>query len=158
MVEVGPADPADGDARWCIARYVDELAERFENGFDPAESLPADDADLRPPHGVLLLARLHRQPIGCGAVKLHGREPAELKRMWVARTGRGLGIGRRMLRELEAFAAAAGAPAVRLETNRALAEAIALYRSSGYREVDAFNDEPYAHHWFEKALEPAPAA
>jgi hypothetical protein len=41
---------------------------------------------------------------------------------------------------------------LRLETNRALAEAIALYRAAGYREVAAFNDEPYAHHWFEKSL------
>jgi hypothetical protein len=41
---------------------------------------------------------------------------------------------------------------VRLETNRALKEAIQLYRASGYREVEAFNTEPYAHHWFEKEL------
>ena len=39
-----------------------------------------------------------------------------------------------------------------LETNRALTEAIALYRSAGYREVPAFNDEPFADHWFEKQL------
>jgi hypothetical protein len=37
-------------------------------------------------------------------------------------------------------------------TNRALTEAIALYRSAGYREVPPFNTEPYAHHWFEKTL------
>ena len=43
---------------------------------------------------------------------------------------------------------------MRLETNRSLNEAIQLYRSSGYREVARFNDEPYAHHWFEKALNP----
>jgi hypothetical protein len=41
---------------------------------------------------------------------------------------------------------------VRLETNQRLTEAIGLYRSSGYREVSAFNDEAYAHHWFEKVL------
>ena len=45
-----------------------------------------------------------------------------------------------------------GARVVRLETNRALSEAIALYRGSGFREVAAFNDEPYADHWFEKRL------
>jgi hypothetical protein len=41
---------------------------------------------------------------------------------------------------------------VRLETNKTLSEAIRLYRSAGYDEVAAFNDEPYAHHWFEKRL------
>lgn len=54
--------------------------------------------------------------------------------------------------ELEQHARQAGARAVRLETNRALTEAIELYRSCGYREVAAFNAEPYAHHWFEKRL------
>lgn len=43
-------------------------------------------------------------------------------------------------------------PVVRLETNESLVEAIALYRSAGYAEVEPFNDEPYAHHWFEKRL------
>jgi ribosomal protein S18 acetylase RimI-like enzyme len=102
----------------------------------------------------LLLARLRGEPVGCGALKFHGDEPAELKRMWVADSARGLGIGRRLLQELERRAAAGGARVVRLETNETLAEAIALYRSAGYREVDAFNDEPYAHHWFEKRLTP----
>jgi ribosomal protein S18 acetylase RimI-like enzyme len=72
--------------------------------------------------------------------------------MWVAESARGLGIGRRLLEELESRAASAGARTVRLETNKALTEAISLYRSAGYREVDAFNDEPYAQHWFEKQL------
>jgi len=74
--------------------------------------------------------------------------------MWVAPAARGLGLGRRLLACLEAEAAASGARTVRLETNHTLAEAISLYRASGYREVAAFNDEPYAHHWFEKTLEP----
>lgn len=72
--------------------------------------------------------------------------------MWVEPEARGLGLGRRILRELEQLARDGGAQVVRLETNRALSEAIALYRKSGYREVAAFNDEPYAHHWFEKRI------
>ena len=76
--------------------------------------------------------------------------------MWVAGTARGLGVGRRLLSDLEARAAAGGARTVRLETNRALTEAIAMYRSAGYREVPPFNDEWYAHHWFEKDLGPPP--
>jgi ribosomal protein S18 acetylase RimI-like enzyme len=72
--------------------------------------------------------------------------------MWVSPAARGLGLGRRILLELEHLAGASGARMVRLETNRALAEAIQLYRSTGYREVAAFNTEPYADHWFEKTL------
>jgi hypothetical protein len=53
---------------------------------------------------------------------------------------------------LERHARKAGVKVLRLETNRALSEAIHLYRRSGYVEVEAFNAEPYAHHWFEKQL------
>lgn len=72
--------------------------------------------------------------------------------MWVADDVRGLGIGRRMLQALEAEASALGLRVLRLETNRELGEAIRLYRTAGYREVPRFNDDPYAHHWFEKRL------
>ena len=99
------------------------------------------------------MASLRGEPIGCGALKLHGDGTAEIKRMWVADSARGLGIGRRLLTELEAHAAERGAGTLRLETNRALVEAIGLYRSSGYVEVPAFNAEAYAHHWFEKRID-----
>ena len=147
------ADPASPEARACMAAYFAELGERFDGGFDPGSSLPATDADLVEPAGLLLLARLHGEPVGCGALKFHAWEPAELKRMWVANRARGLGLGRRLLTELEDQARRHGATAVRLETNQALTEAITLYRSSGYAEVAAFSDEQYAHHWFEKQLD-----
>ena len=54
--------------------------------------------------------------------------------------------------------AAEVARTVRLETSDLLHEAIALYRSAGYEEVPAFNDEPFAHHWFAKDLGAAPRA
>ena len=76
--------------------------------------------------------------------------------MWVAPAARGIGLGRRLLQELERLAREAGVEVLRLETNRSLGEAIALYRSGGFLEVAAFNDEPYAHHWFEKRL-PSPS-
>jgi DNA-binding MarR family transcriptional regulator/GNAT superfamily N-acetyltransferase len=152
LVRLEVEDPTTADARWCIAQYFAELNARFETGFDPARSLPADVQELVMPRGLLLLARLREQPVGCGALKFHPDAPAELKRMWVAPHVRGLGLGRRLLSALEDHARAGGASVVRLETNRALAEAIAMYRASGYREVPAFNAERYAHHWFEKSL------
>jgi DNA-binding MarR family transcriptional regulator/predicted GNAT family N-acyltransferase len=152
MVRVAIEDPATPDAKWCFEQYFAELNERFEMGFNPALSIPADALDLTRPAGILLIARLGDRPIGCGALRLHGDKPVELKRMWVAPAARGLGLGRRLLGELERFAGEAGASVIRLETNQALNEAIVLYRRSGYVEVDAFNNEPYAHHWFEKRL------
>jgi DNA-binding MarR family transcriptional regulator/GNAT superfamily N-acetyltransferase len=152
MVQIAPRDPADPQAQHCLREYVSELDRRFEGGFDPEHSISADAPELRPPAGLLLVASLSSEAVGCGALKLHPGEPTEIKRMWVAESVRGLGVGRRLLAELEAHAAQASNPIVRLETNAALTEAIALYRSAGYREVAPFNDEPYAHHWFEKDL------
>ena len=152
LVEVAVTEPSDPDARACMAAYFAELGRRFDAGFDPARTMSVTEAELRLPAGLMLVARLHGEPVGCGALKLHGRAPAEIKRMWVSGSARGLGIGRRLLAELERRAAEHGARVVRLETNRSLVEAIALYRSTGYTEVPAFNAEAYAHHWFEKRL------
>jgi len=152
LVEIAVEDPRTPDGRWCLQQYFAELADRFDAGFDPALSITRED-ELTPPHGLLLVARLHEEPVGCGGLsRLRDAAAPEVKRMWVAPSVRGLGLGRRILRELERHAAAAGASTIRLETNKALDEAIQLYRSSGYREVPAFNDEPYAHQWFEKRL------
>ena len=72
--------------------------------------------------------------------------------MWVDPSARGLGLGTRVLQHLEHLARRRRLARLRLETNKALAEAQTLYRRNGFREVPAFNDEPYAHHWFEKTL------
>jgi DNA-binding MarR family transcriptional regulator/GNAT superfamily N-acetyltransferase len=153
MVDVSPIDPAHADAQHCLHEYFAELDLRFESGFDPALSIPADVDDLRPPAGVLLMASLRGDPIGCAVLTFHGDDPATIKRMWVAESARGLGVGRRLLTDLETYAADHGVLAIRLETNQALVEAISLYRSAGYREVAPFNDETYAHHWFEKRFD-----
>jgi DNA-binding MarR family transcriptional regulator/predicted GNAT family acetyltransferase len=152
MVELRPADPAGTDARGCLRAYFAELDRRSELRFDPSQGSSAEPHELRPPAGTFLVAYLRGEPIGCGAVKHRHGEPSEIKRMWVAESARGLGIGRRMLEHLERRARRAGATTVRLDTNRALVEAIALYRSSDYSEIPRFNDEPFAHHWFEKRL------
>jgi len=153
LVKIAVADPTSASAQYCINAYFSELDARFDDGFDPVRSTPVDSAELTEPAGLLLLAWLREAPIGCGALKFHGQEPAEIKRMWVASSARGLGVGRRMLAELEQRARIRGVTTVRLETNRTLQEAISLYRKAGYIEVDPFNDEPYAHHWFEKRLD-----
>jgi ribosomal protein S18 acetylase RimI-like enzyme len=90
--------------------------------------------------------------VGCGALKITGGRIGEIKRMWTAPYARGQGVARAVIRKLEATAQAASIKVVRLETNRTLKEAQALYLKEGYRKVSPFNNEPYAHYWFEKRL------
>lgn len=152
MVRFAVVDPASSDAQWCLQQYFAELEARFDAGFDQARSIPADAGQLRAPSGLLLLAYAREHAVGCGALKFHPKAPAELKRMWINPEWRGVGLGARLLAELERHARAAGVRVIRLETNEVLEEAIALYRRAGYTEVPPFNDEPYAHHWFEKRV------
>jgi ribosomal protein S18 acetylase RimI-like enzyme len=151
-VAIAPVDPAGAEAQYCLREYFADIDSRFPTGFDPDGALPLAADQLRPPHGVLLVASLGDEPVGCAGVKFLDGGVAEVKRMWVAPSARGLGLARRLLADLEARAVAAGATSARLDTNATLAEAIRLYRSAGYVEVEAFNDEPYAQHWFAKPL------
>jgi ribosomal protein S18 acetylase RimI-like enzyme len=152
LVDIAVADPSSNDAQHCLHEYFVELDGRFDTGFDPAKALPLDPAEMRDPAGTFLVARRRGEPIGCGGLKFHGERPAEIKRMWVDGSARGLGVGRRLLTELEQRARDHGCRAVQLDTNHSLTEAIAMYRSAGYREVTPFNDEPHATRWFEKQL------
>jgi ribosomal protein S18 acetylase RimI-like enzyme len=151
-VQIAPEAADSAEAALCLGAYFRELAERFETGFDPAMSITATAAEMTPPAGTLLLARLDGRPIGCAALKVKDCRIGEVKRMWVAPEARGLGLGRRLLDAVETAARGFGLAELRLETNRTLREAQALYRSAGYAEVERFNDEAYAHHWFSKPL------
>lgn len=151
-VTIGAEPPGGEDAQWCLAQYFALLNARFEGGYDPASAKPADTQDFTPPKGVFLVARALAQPIGCAGLRAAGPGIGELKRLWVAEDARGLGIGQRLLDVLEAQARTLGFDVLRLDTNRSLTEAQALYRKNGYRAVPPFNDDPYPDFWFEKRL------
>ena len=147
------AEAADSaDARLCLDAYFRELAARFETGFDVAADDSARVKDMTPPSGLFVIARLDGDAVGCGGFKRIDKTTGEIKRVWTAPPARGLGVARRVLRTLEAAAREKGLKSLRLDTNRALTEAHALYRSEGYREIARFSDNPYADHWFEKRL------
>lgn len=152
-LELERVDPTSPDARHCLAQYYQELGERFEEGFDVQASIPTPPDELTPPRGAFLVVRIDAQPIACGALMTMEPGIGYLRRMWVSPSVRGLGLGRRLLAGLEDQARELGMTTVRLETNRALEEAVKLYESSGYCAVEPFNQERYAHHWFEKDLD-----
>lgn len=151
-LQVLPEDPEGETGSCLLKRYFEELGSRFPEGFDPGRGHDIPNSAFKAPTGAFLVAYLSNQAVGCGALRYLSREVAEVKRMWVEPTRRGCGVGRRLLSELEAVASGHGCRLVRLDTSSHLGEALALYRSSGYREIDAYNDNPYAAHWFERSL------
>lgn len=153
LVELREADPEDPEAQRCLRAYYAELRRRApDRGFDPSTGATAKPHEVRPPHGAFVVVFLRGEAIGCGAVKHHPGDVTDIKRMWIADSARGLGVGRRLLERLEQLARDRGSHTARLETSDVLPEAIALYRSAGYEEVAPFNDEPFADRWFAKRL------
>lgn len=151
-------DPEHDDAVFCLEQYARELNQRSERTFDPTVGATVTPDETRPPAGRFFVAYLRGEPVGCGAVKHPTGAPAQIKRMWIAPEARGLGLGRRLLTTLEDCARDAGAYAARIETNSDLSEALALYATTGWEQVDAFNSEPYADRWLQKTLAPSPAS
>ena len=143
-------DPASNEAAAAVSRYYAELAQRFPEGFDVdayTSGAPVVDEPSR-----LVLAIRDGVPIACGTLRSLGDGVAEIKRMWVDPAVRGIGLGKRLLSQLESLASQDGYRAIRLDTNGSLVEAIALYDRSGYERISRYNDNPYAQLWFEKTL------
>lgn len=149
---VAEHDPDSPEARYCLGEYYGELDRRFDGGFDVALSRDPDGAEITRPRGGFLMAMSDGLPLGCVVLKRASDGIAELKRLWVAESARGLGIGRRLIAAVEDLAIELGATTLRLDTNRALGEAAAMYRALGWTEIARFNDDPYADFFFEKRL------
>lgn len=150
-VKLEATSPDDPEVRALYAVFIREADGPL--GIDlEAEIAAGPSAELVPPGGVLLIARVDGAPAGVGGVRHLETEVAEVKSMFVAPAHRGIGLGRTMLAELEAIAARHGCKAIHLDTSDYLTEAIGLYRSAGYREVPPYNDNPKASLWFERGL------
>lgn len=151
-VVIERVDPTSEAARWALDQYFAELDARFRNGFDRHAGGADDIAPMRPPHGAFLVMRSDGDVVGCGAVQQIDDDTDEIKRMWIHRDCRGLGLGGRMLATLESAARRHGRQRVVLDTNESLTDAIAMYERAGYRPIERYNPNPYAHHWFAKEL------
>lgn len=152
-VSISHEDPESSAAKTCLRAYFALLAERIP-GID-ATHVPDPDPEadaFRPPRGIFLIARDGGTVLGCVSLKTVEPGLGEVKRLWVAPKARGQGLARRLMAEVEAFARAAGLTHLRLDTNNALTEALALYRTSGWTPTEPFTRVFPATDWFLKRL------
>jgi DNA-binding MarR family transcriptional regulator/GNAT superfamily N-acetyltransferase len=145
-------DPRDDVSVRCLDAYYTELSKRFEQGFEVGRSRNPRAEQMVRPNGAFLVAMSDGLPIGCVGLKGVGAATAEIKRLWVAPSARGLGLARRLMESVEDAARQLSIHTLRLDTNRALQEAKQLYLATGWKEIDRFNDDPYADSFFEKSL------
>jgi putative acetyltransferase len=132
-VTIEPADPAGETAQKLINELCQELSGRY--GVAPS---PFSPSEAQMPRTIFLIARNGSQPVGCAAIRQIDDNTAEVKRMYVAVGARRLGIGRRVLAELERFANEFGYRILRLETGNRQPEAIALYENHGFHRIPPF--------------------
>jgi DNA-binding MarR family transcriptional regulator/GNAT superfamily N-acetyltransferase len=149
-VSLQAVDPRSEAARETVGRYFAEIGRRF--GYVATGESEKDAKLLVPPHGAFIVAVGDGEPVACGGVQSVGEGVAEIKRMWVHDDWRSAGLGLRLLRHLEDVARSLGHRIVRLDTNAALKEAIGMYERAGYGSIARYNDNPFATHFFEKAL------
>lgn len=143
-------DGVSDAARECLRQYTAELSGRLCGGYDEAHLVR--DAEVSGRAGAFVVAIGGGRPVGCGAVRTLEPGVGEVRHMWVHPSVRGHGVGRRLLAELERQALARDLHTLRLGTNEALAEAIALYRGAGYAEVPRFNGRAHCDLFFAKRL------
>ncbi|THG35493.1 GNAT family N-acetyltransferase [Glaciibacter flavus] len=149
----------DDVAHALLAEYFAEREATFPSAGGYRTTFPAAD-QFEPPRGVFLVVDDEdRGVVGCGGIRRLGDGPNgttlfEVKHLYLRPSARGLGAGRILLAELERRAAAFGAMDVVLDTNASLAAAGGLYRSSGYRDIEPYNDNPNATNWYGKPLAP----
>ena len=147
-------DPRSEAAQTAMATYFAELDVLFRGGFDPGDALTADAASFDPPSGVFVLAKIQERAVGCGGLWTIEPGVGEIKRMWIDPAWRGVGLAGRLLADLESRSRALGHLRTILDTNEVLHDAITMYERAGYTPIERYNDNPYAHHWFEKRWEP----
>jgi len=139
--EIRPSLITDPDA----ARLVEEVQLEYVARYGSRDETPLQPGYFEAPAGAFFVGYLDGVPVATGAWRrrtdveaLGSSATAEIKRMYVAPAGRGLGLARAMLAHLERTAAAAGTDVMILETGLAQPEAIALYESSGYAPIAGF--------------------
>ncbi len=127
------------------ARLVEEVQLEYVARYGSRDETPLQPGYFEPPAGAFFVGYLDGVPVATGAWRrrtdveaLGSTATAEIKRMYVALPGRGLGLARAMLAHLEQTAAAVGTDVMILETGLAQPEAIALYESSGYTPIAGF--------------------
>jgi putative acetyltransferase len=117
-----------------IGRYFDDA------GFE--RELAGLPGAYAPPSGRLLLAWAGDTPVGCAALRRIDDQSCEMKRMFVSPAAQGRGVGRALATGLIRAARDEAYAAIYLDTSIRQGEALSLYRSLGFADVEPYYETP----------------
>lgn len=143
----------DATAHALLAEYFAYREQTFPSAAGYVTTFPSPTQFVEP-DGVFLVVEFEGESVGCGGIRSLGGGRFEVKHLWLRPSVQGRGFGRALLAELERRAVLLGATELVLDTNASLEAAGGLYRSSGYVDVDPYNDNPNATNWYRKPLVP----
>ncbi|MGV8850932.1 MAG: GNAT family N-acetyltransferase [Rhodoglobus sp.] len=152
MPQFRPVPVTDALAHELLTEYFSYRAASFPTPSGYVTAFPIAEQFV-PPHGVFVVVEDSANVIGCGGIRQLALGQFEVKHLWVRPEGRGMGLGRQLLGELERRARLWGATELVLDTNESLAAAGGLYRSSGFESIAPYNDNPNATTWYRKELD-----
>lgn len=119
---------------------IEELWRELDALYPEVDGASFQTHDLAGARSQFVVAWQNGEPVGCGGVRSLGEDEtaAEIKRMYVAPSARGSGVGRSILRQLEKLAASSGFTRICLETGQRQPAAICLYQSEGYERIPCY--------------------
>ena len=147
------------EAQALLHEYFDGRAATFPGGPEGYRRVMPKPEEFVPPAGIFVIVEdeSRDEDVGCGGIRrvapsASGAIRFEAKHLYLRTETRGRGLGRALLDELERRARELGAQELVLDTNASQVAAGGLYRSSGYEEIEPYNDNANATHWYRKVL------
>lgn len=158
VIELVELSATHARSRVLLDAYFEERRATFPPTQGAYRKTYPNGAEFTAPDGAFLLVVEADEDLGCGGVRRLTNATTtsrrfEVKHLWIRPDVRGRGLGRMLLHALEQRAIELHAEEIVLDTNESLEAAGGLYRSSGYREIAAYNVNPNATHWYAKTVD-----
>ncbi len=138
VIEISAVTTPDDD----ILEMVEKLDASMKDLYPPESTHLTPPEELSSGANRLFAVKVDGKLMGCGGFRAVGRDYAEIKRIYVDPSSRGLGLAKALLGRLECDSRLLGLRELKLETGILQPAAIGLFERCGYTQCPVFGDYP----------------